>query len=441
METREQRGIAIADAGNVRQKGTLWVVPSQSGQGAYVVESSTPMPNCSCPDFETRQIKCKHLWAVEYTVRRDITAEGEIVTETLRVTYAQNWPAYNAAQTSEKEHVAVLLRDLCSAIDNPIYKRGRPALPLSDAVFAAVMKVYGTTSGRRAMSDMRDYAAKGYIDKAPHFNSILNALENPILTPILKAMVEESARPLKAIETEFAADASGFATTVYARWFDHKYGRERSASQYVKAHVIVGVTTNVVTSVEITPGYINDYPLLPSLLKSTAARFNVEKLSADKGYSGRSNVAAIAEAGAVPLIAFKSNAKPGAPGPWRQSYEFFQNHRDEFLAAYHKRSNVETTFSMIKAKFGGYVRAKSPVAQVNEVLCKVLAHNLCVLVQSFFEFGIAAEFWHSGRPVVFAPEGMPSWDQGIPPRTPWTRARKKGRQPFQAGGQPEGMGE
>ena len=36
---------------------------------------------------------------------------------------------------------------------------------------------------------------------------------------------------------------------------------------------------------------------------------------------------------------------------------------------YHKRSNVETTFSMIKEKFGTRLLSKKELAQVNEVLC------------------------------------------------------------------------
>jgi hypothetical protein len=32
---------------------------------------------------------------------------------------------------------------------------------------------------------------------------------------------------------------------------------------------------------------------------------------------------------------------------------------------------------------------------VNEMLCKVLCHNLCVLVQSLYELGIEAKFWQS----------------------------------------------
>jgi len=68
---------------------------------------------------------------------------------------------------------------------------------------------------------------------------------------------------------------------------------------------------------------------------------------------------------------------------------------------YHKRSNVETAYSMIKAKFGGSVRAKTPVAQVNEVLAKVLCHNICVLIQSIYELGIAATF---GTELAAVPE-------------------------------------
>ena len=72
---------------------------------------------------------------------------------------------------------------------------------------------------------------------------------------------------------------------------------------------------------------------------------------------------------------------------------YFNFNREEFLKHYHKRSNVECAFSMIKAKFGGSVRAKTPVAQVNEVLLKVLAHNLCCLIQSIYELGLDPVFW------------------------------------------------
>ena len=62
------------------------------------------------------------------------------------------------------------------------------------------------------------------------------------------------------------------------------------------------------------------------------------------------------------------------------------------MRRYHRRSNVETTFSMIKAKFGQRLRAKTPVAQMNEALCKVLCHNICCVIQSIHELGIETTF-------------------------------------------------
>ena len=44
---------------------------------------------------------------------------------------------------------------------------------------------------------------------------------------------------------------------------------------------------------------------------------------------------------------------------------------------------------MIKAKFGDSLRSKSDVGQMNEVLCKVIAHNLCVLIACIHEIGLA----------------------------------------------------
>ena len=65
------------------------------------------------------------------------------------------------------------------------------------------------------------------------------------------------------------------------------------------------------------------------------------------------------------------------------------------MGHYHRRSNVETAFSMIKGKFGGSARSKTPIAQVNETLLKILAHNLSVLIQSVFELGLEPVFWTS----------------------------------------------
>ena len=43
------------------------------------------------------------------------------------------------------------------------------------------------------------------------------------------------------------------------------------------------------------------------------------------------------------------------------------------------------------------MRSKTDTAMVNEVLCKLLAHNLCCLIQEEHELGIESVFWSEKR--------------------------------------------
>lgn len=260
MSEREAKGLVIAEQGSIVKTPVGWKVPSQSGKGAYVV-SVGDRPFCTCPDYEARNERCKHIYAVETILQRQENADGSTTyTQAVRVTYGQQWTVYNDAQTHEQDYFVSLLRDLCSTIPQPPQTFGRPRLPLSDVVFGIALKVYGTMSGRRSMSDLRDAEAKGLMGKAPSFTSGFRYLEDSDLTPILKALIEQTAMPLKAVETDFAVDSSGFASTTYNRWFDHKWGKMRSEAKWVKAHLMCGVKTHIVTSVEVSPTEDADAP-------------------------------------------------------------------------------------------------------------------------------------------------------------------------------------
>jgi len=113
MEPRQQRGLEIANRCYIGQQNGFWLVPSQSRQGRYRVADGEK-PTCNCPDFEERGVKCKHIFAVEYIVefRRESDGTNTVtetvnVTTTKRVSYPQNWPAYNEAQTNEKQTVSI----------------------------------------------------------------------------------------------------------------------------------------------------------------------------------------------------------------------------------------------------------------------------------------------------------------------------------------------
>ncbi len=187
-------------------------------------------------------------------------------------------------------------------------------------------------------------------------------------------------------------DSSGFTTSRFVRWFDHKYDVVRQQHEWVKVHLTCGVKTNIVTAVEIRDKDASDTKLLPNLVNTTAQNFRLREVSGDKGYASLNNHDVIGSHGAVPYIAFKSSHNGAGGGLWAKMFHYFQFRRDEFLGHYHKRSNVESTFSMIKAKFRDHVRSKSDVAMVNEVLCKIVCHNICCLIQESYELGISTTF-------------------------------------------------
>ena len=411
MNDREQRGLALAALYKIEQVDGKWLVPSSKGNGAtYTVDPERE--HCDCSDHGERGVKCKHMFAVEFVQRREVKPDGtETVTRsfkvTERVTYKQDWPNYNRAQTGEKRLFLSILADLCRGIEEPVVKGpGRKPVRLADLTFACIFKVYSTLSARRFTCDLQDAADKGYISKASHYNIVIKHMDDAALTAVLKALIVESSRPLAAVETEFAVDSSGFSTSRFVRWFDHKYGKTVEEREWVKAHIACGVKTNVVTAVEIKDKDAGDGPQLPALLKTTRQTFKVKEVSADAAYSSQTNIEAIVEAGAAPYIAFKDNSTGAVGGLFAKMFHFYCFNKDEFLKHYHLRSNVESTFSMVKGKFRDHVRSRTDAGMINEVLCKILCHNICCLIHSVFELGIEAKFWDEAVEMEPEPEAV-----------------------------------
>jgi transposase len=400
MEARQLRGLEIASTQEINREGNIYVVPSQTSSKKYYVNLF--IQTCTCLDYEKNGLKCKHQFAVENMLLRESGATLPAPEKVVKPTYKQEWHEYNLAQVNEKAKFLELLFALCSQVDEPMQHMGRPRITRADRIFACCFKTYSTLSGRRFMSDLQEGKRRGYVSQMPTFSAIYRYLESEELTPILKELIVESSLPLKSIEYDFAVDSSGFSTGVYQKWVDAKWGNPRAdiktkinKRDWVKVHLMCGVTTNIVTSVEITDAHAGDSPRFRPLVETTSQNFVMNSVVADKAYSSNKNLKLVVSKAAQPFIAFRQNATANDKrnsSVWNRMYHYFKYNQDEFMRRYHKRSNVETTFSMIKRKFGERLRSKSHTAQVNEVLCKVLAHNICCLIQSIYELGIEPDF-------------------------------------------------
>ena len=305
-----------------------------------------------------------------------------------------DWTAYNESQTKEKLLFLELLKDLTRSLERTHVHEDKKTNRINRMVFCLGVKVYSNLSSRRVISDLEICRRAGHIKEVPHFNTITNYLNSKQLTKYLKDLVRLSALPLAQLERRFAIDGSGVAERNYLqRWSEvrQKHYKHRS---YKKIHAIVGVYSNVIASVIVTDGNKNDSPYFKQLLEEAAANFEIEEVSADKAYLSRDNLKAAGDLNISPFIPLKKNSVKSAKGAmmWHKMYKFFHENPEKFDKHYHLRSNVESSFFMMKRRFGDFVYSKNSTSQVNEILCKAICHNISVLVQEIFLSKIEIDF-------------------------------------------------
>lgn len=81
---RELRGLAILSKGDTIRKVMFnaWVVKSQTGFGEYRIKRvSDKKWYCTCPDFETHKMDCKHIFAVKFSIKLKSDVEEDVKEE------------------------------------------------------------------------------------------------------------------------------------------------------------------------------------------------------------------------------------------------------------------------------------------------------------------------------------------------------------------------
>jgi transposase len=209
---------------------------------------------------------------------------------------------------------------------------------------------------------------------------------------LLTGLIWLSAYPLRDLESggTISVDSTGFCTTCRGSYCTERYAPHRT-HEWLKAHLGVGTKTHAVLSARITDESGADAPLfVPLLQEAKAAGFDPAEAVGDKAYLSRGNLEGAQALGMDPYIPFKTNSTPRAGGCrlWKEKYHQFQLKREEFEEHYHARSNSESVNSSIKRKLGEALLSKDPQARINELLAKLLAYNIGVVVHEIFEHHI-----------------------------------------------------
>lgn len=311
--------------------------------------------------------------------------------------HTQNWHKYNLAKTHEKRLFYELLSELCHTIPEEPYVFGRPPIPIRDLFFMCCLKIYSNYSSRKIDFDLKQARGSGYIRTTCHYNRLSEFLNSQLTYELLQKLLTITAIPLKKLEESFSMDASGFGSYQYERWKTFRFSpsfQTKASRNYLKAHICIGTRTNIICSAEVTYGNFSDISQAPKLLNTLSKNFNPKEVSADKAYSAYRILKIIERMKAMPFIAFKDNTNPSWKSPeiWIKMHNYFKNRPEDFLKGYHKRSNVETTFAMIKTRLGEFLKSKNYESQRNEVMIKLIVHNITCLIQEIFENNIHINF-------------------------------------------------
>jgi hypothetical protein len=403
MSGRERRALELLQAGHRVAESSVpgeCFVASESGKGIYKVTRDATdgrAEECTCADFEEREAPCKHIFMVRHWQAVADSPEGTPLPLPPPKRLRPYQQTYDLAQNEEYRLFGTLLRDLCAGIPQPErdpHMAGRPPIPLRELAYCAVQKAYLGFSCRRSQGFRNEAFAKGQLSDEYYWDTPSKFLCRDDVAPILHDLLARSAIPLIGVDTSCAIDSSGFRTTRFHYYRHEKYEPTRK-NIWLKAHILAGVQTHVVPVVEVTEGSAGDSPRFPILLKRAVdAGFTAKEVYADKGYLARTNSEAAAELGIDAFIPPKVNTtgQSKRSPAYHKMFLLFQYHREEFDRHYGQRAQVETTFGAIKQKLGEALWSRNFTAQANELIAKLVAYNITVLIRQMFELDLLPDF-------------------------------------------------
>ncbi|MDP2789097.1 MAG: transposase [bacterium] len=320
-------------------------------------------------------------------------------------TTKRDWYEYNEAKTQRVQTFLSLLLLILDTVPLPsLYKgKGRKPIPIRDIIICLSLKIYYKTSFRDIIGELKQHKKELRLEKVPHFNTLRRYMIDPRVTVILGILLVFLIQPIAAFETVFASDATGFGTSRKSEYFtvvlnsqakkdakNKKLLQKKKKKDFVKLHVTIGTVSQMVVCAVSTIGKRNDSTQLETMVKMVSSVFKIKEWLGDAGYLSRKACNLVTKQHGIPFFWPKSNSTAKSRGSyaWSDMITMFKNNLESFKKHYHQRSKVESVFSSIKNYFGSTVFSRCIEGQLNELLFKVLAYNLCRLGEVAFYMNI-----------------------------------------------------
>jgi len=433
MDPRLQRGAALAKTKGTEIKaiaGSKYVVPSATRRDqAYICDPVEE--SCDCPDWlsvtaaapgvdgqvDRPHHRCKHLYALLIVRHELVLPDGTMLVteEKVHLKCPRDWAIENAYLVDLHKTGPLLIADLARGIplEPPSGKRGQPRVQTRHLVYAALIKTFEMKPARDTSAYVDLHATKlrdkyGIADVCGddeddimHYNTLIKACGQQSLMPLLHQLLGVSVAPLVAVENkvgQYAIDSTGFSTSVYDEWHEHKHGspsaKASKRANFVKMHALGGTDSHGIFALQPTHRNVADCPLLKELL-ARAIRNGADprELSGDAGYLSGDNIGICVAKDIMPYFDFRSNTTGESSAMLYWLYHTFLANKVAYKKRYSRRSNIETVMRMLKARFGGFLRARLVNAQYVEIMLKAICHNIACVVHAIHELAIEPKLW------------------------------------------------
>lgn len=274
---------------------------------------------------------------------------------------------------------------------------GAPPAELYDILMNLSIKQYFCRSLRRSIGLIKlvKYAFKLHF-KILCFKTLDNYLNNSCVRKYLDEIITYTSNPLKYLEKNFATDKTGERTKTFSSWYSLRCKKEILKRDHLNVHITTGCELHPVTSVTVLKEKGKDNIIFRKHNKNLKQKgFKVNIHSGDSIYLSRENCTAVEDIEGKPRFHLKKRLtkKPKSHPAWKKMLTYAEENPEKYDEEYHTRSNVESTNSAKKRKFGDTVHCKKDTAQEQESHLTWCSYNFTVLSRAYYELGIEPTEW------------------------------------------------